>query len=352
MKKTLIWVLIAIVFIGVAVGLFLLVGGKRIGQFAISSQKNINVTQLVSKEYTAKAGINKVECKLSSDDIIFDAYDGDVVKVEYLDLEDGTLYDFSENEDTLTIRRIEKTTINIFGYYIGPNIHVYVPEGELKKAAVETSSGNISLENLYIENVSELNATSGDISIENLKTDEALKMSTSSGGILLNNVKTPEAITIKATSGNIEVQDTETSGDFSSTTSSGNCELINLTVSGDCYVKTTSGDFRPENVKTEGTMMVSTSSGETSGRNVSAEIYDAETTSGDIRLRGLSVTKEVKATGSSSTISVEMADSVDNYEIFTSTTSGDSNISNVRNNSAEKSIDIKTTSGDINITFK
>ncbi|SHE74700.1 DUF4097 and DUF4098 domain-containing protein YvlB [Tissierella praeacuta DSM 18095] len=145
-------------------------------------------------------------------------------------------------------------------------------------------------------------------------------------------------------------------GDFNTNTSSGDIYIKNL-VGNNINISSSSGDLELENLEGK-SLNLSTSSGDMKLDGLIGEIIIASS-SGDISLNSKKLSEDMKISTSSGDISIKLSDDA-SYNIKGSTSSGDFNSSidmNIKENekgrfiatigSGEKSINISTSSGDI-----
>lgn len=264
-----------------------------------------------------------------------------------------------------------------------------------KDFTASTSSGDVSVPLITAKNVT-VECTSGDVEIETIKAEDngsagEIHVETSSGDI--DGKQFAGDIRIKSTSGDIEVN--QLTGDADIKSSSGYVEAE--TISGETQITTTSGDVNIRRI--DGTASLHTSSGavevrEGSGgrtaKTTSGDVtlngvdglWDIEassggvqlsavkgsgrisTTSGDIRLEIEDITGSLTVESSSGYADIKISEN-NAFEFKAETTSGDihtffdDNLSFSKkgnsaqgtygNNSDDKSVIIKTTSGDVQI---
>ncbi len=179
---------------------------------------------------------------------------------------------------------------------------------KLLKFEAEASSGDVLLSNFSSEESAIIKTTSGDIVVEGLATGDSVDFSASSGSLKLSDIVAAKGILAKTTSGSIYLEDSSFDKiDFEA--SSGSITLVSDSASS-VKVKTTSGTISLDKLE--------------------ADSISLEASSGSIK----------------GTIDGEESD----YSIISTTSSGSSNLKDKREGS--KTLDVKTTSGSIKLSFK
>lgn len=182
---------------------------------------------------------------------------------------------------------------------------VYLPEREYGELLIKTVSGDIDLAHSFTFLTANVSSTSGDIDFP-CSASEGLSIETTSGDISLKDATVNAEVKIKSVSGDISIRSVNAHA-LSLTTTSGDIEANSVMVSGKLYAKSTSGD-------------VEFSSSD-------AALAEIKTSSGDVYCEFLTP-----------------------KNITTDTSSGDIRVpSSVP---ASSSCQIKTTSGDIKVTYK
>lgn len=138
------------------------------------------------------AGLHRIDVKLDADDITVEPTDGDEIIVFWSAQSAENEPEVSLNNHTLTIRRknpdLFKTFFSVFSKN-GGQITVLIPRGCGADYALSTTSGDIHLTGLDVENV-KISSTSGSIRIEPDLSARAkrVKADTVSGSVTISTV--------------------------------------------------------------------------------------------------------------------------------------------------------------------
>lgn len=274
---------------------------------------NISSYELVKKEEYKLSDIDKININTTSANIEFYESDSDSIIIEQYSskkIEEKELFTYNISGKNFNIKDgKQRRFLYIFSFgFRGWFYKIYLPKDYQEEVIVKTVSGDIVLH----DNVNDLNnlsmtTTSGDISVEeNLKTKK-LSIRTVSGDVKLSTVNAVNT-EIKTTSGDI---------------------IVN-SITNDSYIKSISGDIEINQL--EGNIKLITTSGDVEidkfhMKNASS----IKTVSGEV---DVNFTKDT------------------NYEVITKTISGDVSLpsdSSINGNSPYNKLNIKTTSGDIEI---
>lgn len=294
MKKVFIWFIAA--FSVIAVGLIILM------VYAITTGGNIMIfssnkdLKLVNTQTISMEDIDNIDIAYSSENIaIYTSESNDLILKEYMNHspKEKELADIAKDGSKLLItgpRWYEKTFINI---NCNSRVEIFLPAQYSSILSVSTASGNIN---------SDLVLKLKQLSIES-----------SSGNISLNEVYA-DTINVSSTSGNITIQTTEGKSNISST--SGGIKVYNG--SGDSDISASSGNITIKNVS--GYIDASANSGEI---NITAlkGAADVKTSSGNIIIELLEITNNMDLEASSGNITLKIPDTL-NFNFKAKTSSG------------------------------
>ena len=241
-------------------------------------------------------------------------------------------YDFSLADDgTLTVSfHSERKWYEWFSLSFGGPTHktvIAVPDG-------------------YVGDI-EIRLESANLMVGSLSTNGALAIATASGDITLTQAELAGALSVLTTSGDIRVSSC-TAGDVSVHSTSGDAFVDSLT----CLyldVSTISGDMDMQNIRCADSLKLTSTSGDIEAHALTAaNDLQGQSTSGNIDLRELHV-QNLALVSASGNIHAEIYAKKEDYRISTSTTSGNVHVPEAYG--SEKSIEAKTTSGNIRIIF-
>lgn len=328
--------LIAVAFIGIR------------GDITNLSTRNVESEK---KEYTCSSDIQNIVAEITSDNIEVRTGDVDHVTLTYYNRTDYSEYEITESGDTLRIKYKDLNgpihfVVNI-GYVPDEPVTIIVPESFDGKLDLESTSGRILTESMSVSSL-DLSNTSGGISVQDTASEGKINLTTTSGSIHIENTEST-GITASNTSGGISIDDSSVRGDITLNCNSGSVNLGIVTAEGDIKVSTTSGtrtltDVIAENISTNAT------SGSLKAVRVSAnDSISSSATSGTTRFEELYAGRSIKINSNSGSVNGSITGSEEDFSIIANTTSGSCNLNNSR--SGEKTLDISTTSGSVNVTF-
>lgn len=315
---------------------FLVVGGivvASIAFFAAGSVTNLSTSNLnyTKVETALKAGDSKnVRLELETDDVSFEVSPDDDFHFTYYE-SDRDKYELTQNSNEISLiyRRSGDWTdyIGVFVTLEAHNVTVMVPADYAGSIEVTASTGSINISRQ--ENLNELsvNVTTGNIFISD------------------SNAKSLEAA---ATTGKIDISDTNVEGKTEFATSTGRINLNKLAVGEDLQATTTTGGMELNDVTMLSAEITSTTGG-LSLDGLKADKIVIQSTTGGIRLRDIDAMKlKIKATTGSVTGNL-VGNSAD-YTITSSTNTGGNNLPE-NWGSGERSLNINTSTGSIDIEF-
>ncbi|TLS37964.1 DUF4097 family beta strand repeat-containing protein [Pseudalkalibacillus caeni] len=184
-------------------------------------------TVKINDQKTVKAsGIDSIEVDTSSIDVNIVPTKGKDIRIE-LDgkvsekLKDKIRLRVHENGDTIKIDIEERNSFK-FGVTIKSlDLTVQVPEKRFENITVDTSSGDIEVEDVEADGF-HFSASSGDVTASNLKA-ASISIDTSSGDMVLNDLQ--GSLQGEASSGRIMLDTKKITDDIEFNTSSGNVEI-------------------------------------------------------------------------------------------------------------------------------
>ena len=285
-KSTKIWILIAGACMGVGILLCIIavfVAGFQFSKLDTTEkkeEKHYTISSDNIKNLTVSTAATDVEVRPgSSPDIEITCYEN---KKEYFDIETV--------EDSLNIT--EKNKEKWFHIQISftseeeEKLIVEVPEAQYEKLVLDSSSGDISLNQILCKELS-IDTSSGNATVKDCSASDLLQVDTSSGDVSFSNVLVSGLVKIDTTSGDLDLERVEAEK-LQCDTSSGEVEFEELSAT--TYdMNTTSGDISgtiAENNESV-SFTVDTASGEVDIPNPCKgdHTFTADTSSGDVTVR-------------------------------------------------------------------
>ncbi|PGT82432.1 MULTISPECIES: DUF4097 family beta strand repeat-containing protein [Bacillaceae] len=200
--------------------------------------------EIVQQEEVKGTEIQQIEVGTSSTNIKMVPSKGDSIEVKLTGKVSEKLKDkyklvITEEGDKVNIHVKNQDLYFYVGFsFIELNLEIEVPEKDYQSLVVESSSGDIDISQLKVEEFS-AEASSGDITIDQMSVSTNNKMEASSGTINVKN-SSAKAFDVGASSGDIILRNVD--GHVEAETSSGSIEMNNKQVTGNINAVASSGD--------------------------------------------------------------------------------------------------------------
>lgn len=293
----------------IAWGVALLVVGSTLF-FSMWSSHGFESAELSTVEYEKKTRVidksfHSVSITEHTDDVHIEPSPDGICRVEYAD-SSRSYHKISVENGCLVISRETKDRSKWYENLIISTdfeeqlLLVYLPESEYNELRVNTASADVyagsdlGFEKVEIHTASGdvdlgpvaskvlvVNAASGDIRVGGQNIG-SIELGTTSGSITFGDSSISAKLSVGTASGDIELSDISCK-ELEAGTVSGQVELRNVIASGEMDIESVSGDIRLDDCDAAALELESTS-GYISGLLLSGKDFDAETTSGDIRL--------------------------------------------------------------------
>ncbi len=171
--------------------------------------------------------------------------------------------------------------------------------------------------------------STGDVTISNTESLGRVSVSQSTGDTTVTKSSMKE-LTVSCSTGDIKAENVSISENAAFTTSTGHCTLTNASVAG--------------------TLMRGTSTGKTSLINVTCASLTVDSTTGDIELTALDA-KDISIKTSTGDVYGSVKGTISDYTITSDTSTGDNSLPDSLA-LGDKRLKVKTTTGDIEISFE
>jgi hypothetical protein len=238
-----IWGVIAIVLTATLV--FGIVTGERGNFFRMFVFHNGDRKIQQTKEMSIQDA-KKINIDFSSDDIAIYTTDQDDIKVvqkAYGTLKEEEKFTMEKNGDTINIKKGENhLKFFVFGFgNFGSEIEVYIPKKYSDNLAVESSSGDIIVnDDINLKDVS-FNQSSGEFKCNSEIKGDNIKLEASSGDIDINSL-IGKNYDINVSSGEIRISSLSGSGDIEA--SSGDIKVGYKDINDNSNIRATSGSVK------------------------------------------------------------------------------------------------------------
>lgn len=193
---------------------------------------------------------------------------------------EGMHYNVQVREDALhVVFEDERTAIQKIGFQNDEQkVKLYLPSALLDAVSVRTSSGEIALTGINVQNAMTLRTSSGDVLLSE-SSAKPLSVRTSSGEVCLTRVNA-SAAEFQSSSGDVLLSESGAET-LSVKTSSGEVGLSAVTAKTKMQMQTSSGDVSLLGCDAP-SISIETSSGDVAGRLSTPKIYDVQTSSGNV----------------------------------------------------------------------
>ncbi|SFF96277.1 DUF4097 and DUF4098 domain-containing protein YvlB [Halobacillus alkaliphilus] len=236
MKKA-VWIVVFALILG---------GGTLISVQATKSLK-VEKRQVHKEEAFTASDIREVHVNTSSADVQFIKGESDEIQVTlsgYARKWKQYSYEAKETNGELKIKLEKNHGLGLsFGFIRGDDLKllVEVPEQKLESVKINTSSSEVSLRDLQVSHLI-ASSSSGDIEVSNLQMEEKLNIHSSSGDVMMTDIKGPDAVVELATSsGDIEGYGLLVN-EMKADSSSGKVDISHKRLAGNLTATTSSGD--------------------------------------------------------------------------------------------------------------
>lgn len=176
-----------------------------------------------------------------------------------------------------------------------------------------------------------------------------IQLETSAGDITLTGIKDGAEITASTAAGNIKCMDMSAS-DIRLRATAGNVILKNAVSSGGADIITTTGNIQVSELKTENGFIVRSTTGRTDMEDIKCASAEIKATTGDIRFSKIDA-QSVDISASTGSVSGKLAGREEDYSILSSTRHGSNNLPE-KWGSGGRRLEVRTSTGDINISFE
>ena len=239
--------------------------------------------------------IDRLEFRLSSEDIVFRPSDDGQIHIRYFKRDGVTYKAYTEqsvnsgSKNTLIFtRNVDSSQLFYFGFHYEsdtPDVQVALPKG--LSVNITTASGDVELNGISAADLS-VATVSGEVDLSQVQTD-SLTLGTTSGDMDLEQTTVSSETSLETTSGEVELEDCTLNRAVACSSVSGDLSGHAI-ISGDITIGTTSGDVELDltGSPAHAAGNISTTSGERNLQGLQPKsdyFVNISTVSGDITLR-------------------------------------------------------------------
>lgn len=310
--------------------------------------------------------VKKIKIEVLSEGIQIEPTTGTQIEFIYEDNPENSLYEITQNGDTVGIRRKNSIyTLNDSGFLcpdieelllgtdsvLVSTITVRIPECYLGDYEMYTTGGNITMRDVPADGTLLLHTTSGDVELDTIECRKDIYIESTYGDMALADVSAADGICMNSSSGDVNLTDVTSVGDVSIDTDSGDMELNRMEITGNLDILSVSGELSVEKIAVSGRMEFDATTGSFTGRELTIGDLITDTNSGDISIEQLALINGIYGDSISGCFSVSLTDSMSDYNIITDTVSGDVTLPPESHTVNDRYIEISTVSGDIEFKF-
>ncbi len=243
----------------------------------VASDWNLENFKYVEKEYQVEENFESIKLDLKASDVVIRPSNDEKCKVVSFE---NNIYSHSIEviNNELVVGCNYKSAL--FFSYKDTTITIYLPEKAYKTFNLTTTSGDVKVENLNVDDIS-INVSSGDVEVNNVECNN-ISTAGESGDVELQNLKVGGDVSVVRDSGDVEFSNASCSGRVDVSTDSGDVGVENL-VSEGFKAECDSGAVELESVLVNGDLNVKVESGDVEFSRIDALSLDITTTSGDVK---------------------------------------------------------------------
>jgi DUF4097 and DUF4098 domain-containing protein YvlB len=198
----------------------------------------------VSEEYTIKENFSKIAVDVSTTDIEFAVSDSNDVKVVCNEKE-HVKHSVKVADDTLKITLEDNRKWYERIYFSGfsdVKVTIYLPKdmAKLKGVLIETSTGDVKMDDLTIAGDLTIKGSTGDRVLNNISVDGKFTLETSTGDLKADNISAASA-SLEGSTSDFILNRFVVAGDFTSDTSTGDVKMT-LSDAATVKINTSTGD--------------------------------------------------------------------------------------------------------------
>lgn len=254
--------------------------------------------------------------------------------ITYFDKKDTQEYVTEENKDMFAIRYKESKEFKLGQFF---KFSIFDEEHNVEVRLPRNYKGNL-----------DINTTFGEVDIKGFREIGDLHISTTNDNVVLHDIKTAKSMNISTTHGMVEGNDLNANQIIDMSSTHDNVSLKNIKAQA-LLARTTYGQLDVQNIQSASNIQLSSTHENILMKNVySKERIDVQTTYGLLRFDNVDA-KELRLETSHEDIHGNISGALQEYQVAYSISHGDSNIAET--NQGNKKLYLKTTYGDINVSF-
>ncbi len=275
-KAAIIWIVIAIV---------LTVAGAAIAVSAIASVNwdfsKLSTETVETNVYTPEGDFDRILIDADTTDVVFAKSDDGKCRVECREYK-NTANSVTVEDGTLKIKYSDerKWYEHIGLWFDSEKVTVFLPKDSYDALTVKMTTGNVKIPGDFRFACADIKLTTGNVRFSSC-TDNELTIRTSTGDIVCENASVGDLF-ITVTTGNVKLSDVKCVN-FTSEGDTGDIRLDNVIVEKKLSINRSTGNVRIYGSDAE-EIFVRTSTGNVSGKLLTDKIYEADTSTGDVRV--------------------------------------------------------------------
>lgn len=275
-KSKIVAIVVAIVLVSVG----LLIG--EIGLHALGYDfTKLNLFEYYTETAIVEEDFSNIEIDIDTADVRFVLTDDDTCKVVYNETE-KTEYVVTVEGGTLKIRFEDhrKWYDHIGIFFESEKMTVYLPRAEYENVSFKSDTGDLSLSGMTLQSLT-VNVRTGDVSLSGLNL-QSLTVQSTTGDVALSALNVQSALNITTDTGDVECESVNCQS-LQIRVDTGDIELAGVIASQTMTIKSDTGDVELDRCDAA-SLDIQTSTGDVSGRLLTPKRYDADASTGDIRV--------------------------------------------------------------------
>lgn len=274
MKKTTIWLIIAVCLVLVGGAIFTIALMRANWDFKSATPALQTKTVQINEAFTG------ISIDTDTEDIVFRMSDDKTCKVVFVEHEKEPHTAVVKN-GILTIEVTdERNWQDRIISYGNPSVTVYLPEKEYKTVLIREHTGKITVPNAFRFESVDIAVSTGDVSF-NASALGQLRIETDTGDIGMEGISAGE-LRLKVTTGKVDVASADVKGDMEVTVSTGKAMLQNISCT-NFQTTGSTGRITMENMICGEKLTVNRSTGDVTLNGCDAAELEIETNTGNVK---------------------------------------------------------------------
>ena len=276
-KITNLWLMVALILVVVGAVIFVAVMTAKGWDF-----RTLSTIHYEAKTYTVTEDFSQIQVTLDTARVVIAPSDQDVCQVACYEAE-KIKYQISASDGILCVTM--QDTRQWYEYisisFDDHPITIYLPQTAYDALTVQTSTGDIHVQNDFRFDALTLQTSTGDIHVQNL-TAKTIDLFLTTGQITLQNVACEGDVSLHVSTGDVDISGL-TCENLTSTGDTGSVKLVDVVAGQTCQIQRTTGDIKLQ-ASDASELYLTTDTGDVKGTILTPKTFVAKTSTGNIDL--------------------------------------------------------------------